>query len=294
MTCAGLLTLVALVFGMVYFFTRERDEFIEISVHYFNNEWMTEPHRLRLTNNTEQGLIEESIARLRRLPDQNPRVRSLPRAVYSDVILDDRLCIVFLTDEYNDMPLSDRVVTLVSLVYTLTEFHFISEVRIMAGDTRVGTYNRSNLLLTGERLPDRISTRVFTLYFADPSLSYLIAVDDEITIQPNRPIETQLIEELMSFATTDEFRRLIPTGVRLRNNTTLDGGICYIDFSTDFLAQIDNADTVLLIVNSIVNTIISNTNALQVQLLFAGDKTTAVHESIDLNMPLSRESFYGR
>ena len=51
----------------------------------------------------------------------------------------------------------------------------------------------------------------------------------------------------------------------------------------------DNPDHVLLAVNSIVNTIIVNTNALQVQLLFGGDKTSLVIESIDLDKPLSRE-----
>jgi spore germination protein GerM len=290
---AGVLVLVAIVITAVFFSSRERDEFIEISIYYYNNEWLTEPHRVRVSGNTPQGLIEEALTRLRRLPDQLPRARALPRIIYLDAALDGRTCVVYLTDGFGAMSPSDRVITLVSLVYTLTGFEFVDDVKVMAGDTAVGSFNRGNLLLSGEHLPERVSTRVFTLYFADPTLSHLVSLDREITIQPNKPFETQLIEELISFTSTDGYRRLIPSNVRLRNNTTLDGGICYIDFSTDFLTQIDNADTVILLVHSIVNTIISNTTALQVQLLFAGDRTAAAIEAIDLDKPLTMDSFTG-
>jgi hypothetical protein len=61
-----------------------------------------------------------------------------------------------------------------------------------------------------------------------------------------------------------------------------------VDFAADFLTRYDSEESLTLAVYSIVNTLLDNTGATQVQLLFAGDKTAAQHGSIDLGAALGR------
>jgi len=284
---AAVVALIAFLLFLTLFLRGERDEFLDISVFYYNNEWIAEPYRVRLGTHTE--LTENILERLQRLPEQIPGARGLPRGLDAESVMDGKTCVVILSEAYDALSLSDRGIALASMVYTLTELEFVNDVFVVVDGAPLGLYRRDNLLLASELLPERVSQRTYRLYFADPALSRLVHTEREIVVQPNRPPENQLIEELILGPPAGDYRRLIPADVRLRGNITLDGGICYVDFANDFLTRIDSEETVLLTVNSIVNTIIDNTNALQVQLLFAGENTAVESELIDLGKPLSRE-----
>jgi len=281
---------------------RASEDIIEIRLFYFTGSWQSETVRLRVTDTATQSavaerifadiIIADTLERLMRLPEQNHAARGLTRAMDARGYIHGRTAIVHLAPEFVDLRAAERMLATAALVHTLSELHFVDYVEIHVGEDIHGPHSRANLLLDSTYLPEQGGSRIYILFFADATLAELVAVEREVALQPNLPVATLLLEELMSTVSSIEasgnVRRLIPAGVTLRGPTILESEIVYIDFSTDFLAQIDNEDHILLIVRSIINTITTNTPATQVQLLFAGDRTSITIEALDLHGPLSR------
>ena len=274
------------------------DDQLDIYLHFYRSQagvWATEPYRIRTVDMSRGDLVDTLLERLLLLPEQLNGIITLPRGIYERNIINGRTVLIMMKAEYEELSHFKRNVALASIVHTLTELYFVDNVQFFAGGQEVsdngrplGLLGRDNLLITSEALPENITTRIYTLYFANADLTELAAMEREITIQPSRPLETLLIKELIAGVEASEYRRLIPADIRLRSNTILDGGICYIDFNFDFLARMDNEELKLLTVNSIVNTITANSSADFVQLLFGGDKTSAIIETVDMRLPLAR------
>ena len=276
--------------GALALWAMSGDEWEDVYIRYYRyqlNEWGTSRYRLRAEMSRGE-MAEALLERLFRLPELFSGSLTLDREMYVDSGIDGGTALVTLDYGFGELTLMEQSIGLVALVYTLTELDFIEDVKVFVGDDDLGRFDRGNLLISSEDLPDNVIERLYRLYFADAAQTELVVVERQITIQPGTPLETQLLEELIAGATTGDYRRLIPTDVWLRGNTRIDRGICYVDFNLDFLARMDSEELIALTVDSIVNTILNNTGVTQVQLLFGGDTTLAAIESIELAQPISR------
>lgn len=273
---------------------------IIIPLYYYDGlegNWSTEPYEIRLTGQSDNDMVSVALDRLSRLPEQQSGTKSLPRGILEESAVDGRTCVVRLSEEgYGKMTIQEKAVAMTSLVYTLTGFDFVDNVSLYVGneeigrdDTTYGVLDRNKIIMDNELLPDNIGVETVTLYFADAGLTALVSVEREIELQPNKPFENHLLEELIAGPAAKDLARLIPADVRINGNIRVDSNICYVDFSTDFLQRVDNDELLGLTVRSVVATLLDNTGAMQVQLFFKGERTAAVHSTMDLGNPLSRE-----
>ena len=240
------------------------------------------------------ALIIDSIRRLERVAEQTPGARALPTRLQTTAVVNGSVLITFSKEFHNLSPV-DRSISLVSLVYTLTSINSVNEVEIRIKGYEeyeyeyLGVFSRRNVLLTYENLPIPEGTEVFTLFYLHPTYLELVAVERELSLRGHRTTETLLIEELINpTADLGDMRRLIPSGVRLREIAIVTGNICHLNFAHDFLSQIENEEILRLTIYSILYTILENTNSTHVNLQFNGDRTASELYGIDLSIPITR------
>ncbi|MDR1705942.1 MAG: GerMN domain-containing protein [Clostridiales bacterium] len=269
-----------------------------LTIHYYdtvNNTWDTELYETRETGLTAADTAGRAIGRLERIQEQNAAWRTLPRGYIAELSLDGSVYTVRFTPEFSGLTLLEMNIAASSVVYTLTEIPGIESVLFYSGDTEFtlagtlpGPLDRSRLFLSAELLPDNVGTQLITLYFLNKADNALTAVQRRVAFNPSRSIENIIIDELIAGPDDEGQQSLIPSDAKLRENVRVDSGICYVDFTADFLTRYANEESLTLAVYSIVNTLLDNTGATQVQLLFAGDRTAAQHSVIDLGGTISR------
>jgi germination protein M len=269
-----------------------------LTIYYYdtvNNIWGGELYETRESGLSAADAGSRALNRLERLPEQNAAWRTLPRDNIADRSLDGSVYTVRFVPEFEGLTRLEMNIAVSSVVYTLTEIPGIDSVLFYSGDTEftlAGTFpgplDRSRLFLSAELLPDNAATPLLTLYFLSSADNALTAVQRRVALNPSRPIESIIIDELIAGPDVEGQQGLIPSDARLRDNVRVDSGICYVDFTADFLTRYVSEENLTLAVYSIVNTLLDNTGATQVQLLFGGDRTAAQHSVIDLGGTISR------
>lgn len=132
------------------------------------------------------------------------------------------------------------------------------------------------------------STQVATikLYFVNQEGTMLTEEQREVHYNSNLSIEKLVIKELMDGPERQGNQRTIGEKCKLLGIQVKDG-ICYVNFDSSFLESVYPFDPKLTIY-SMVNSIVENGAASQVQILVKGENDVKYMESIDLNKSFSR------
>ncbi len=126
------------------------------------------------------------------------------------------------------------------------------------------------------------------VYFPSANGTGLVAEDREIFVTPASGDQIkQIVSDLLSGPTEDGALAAVPPGTRLRQAYVLDGGIAYLDFSSELTALGGGSMTELLTVYAIIDSVVANVPEVKkVGLLVEGAPIETLNGHMDLRRPL--------
>lgn len=122
------------------------------------------------------------------------------------------------------------------------------------------------------------------LYYPDEQGESLIRVDRKVTLSNNEPLEGRIIEELKTVPEGYGLSPVMPEESVLKS-VRVSGGICYIDFNTEFRTKhYGGATGEIMTVYAIVNSLTELPNVSHVQFLIEGVKSDSFKGHLDFGM----------
>lgn len=156
------------------------------------------------------------------------------------------------------------------------------------GDGRpVGLMNEDDFVENTASALSSYQTGTLTLYFADKSGKKLTAQEMDVRYSSNVPKEKLIVEKLMQGPKGGEAGPVINPDANLLSVTIKDG-ICYVNFDSTFLSGAYDIVPELTIY-SIVNSLVEETDAEQVQITINGESDNTYMEAVDLSRPLEAD-----
>ena len=206
---------------------------------------------------------------------------------------DGRLKLYF-GKSYNNMDSTSELLLRAALVQTFVQLDGVNYVEIYVADqpltdqsgTEIGPMGAEYFVQnTGSSLH---STQVgeIKLYFVNADGDKLVEEERTVRYNSNMSVEKLIIEELMEGPQVGQSQAPISSSCKVLGVSVKDG-ICYVNFDESFLNGIHPFDPNLTIY-AMVNSIVENGSANQVQFLVNGETNVKYHESIDLSKPFSR------
>lgn len=195
---------------------------------------------------------------------------------------------------YKRMDVTTETLFRAAVVQTFTQLKAVEYVEIYIDEEslkdrngeEIGAMNADAFVQnTGSSLH---STQVATikLYFVNQEGTMLVEEQREVHYNSNLSIEKLVIKELMDGPERQGNQRTIGEKCKLLGIQVKDG-ICYVNFDSSFLESVYPFDPKLTIY-SMVNSIVENGAASQVQILVKGENDVKYMESIDLSKSFSR------
>ena len=181
------------------------------------------------------------------------------------------------------------------LAKTLTQIDGIQFISIYVGDHQI-TAKNDVTTFSGDDFLDSVSNvnsyerAKLKLYFSDEKGEKLVEETHEVFYNINTPMEKVVINELMHGPTNTKNKKTIATDTKLIN-TSINDGICYVNFDTNFLTAIPNQKDYVTIY-SIVNSLSEISGVSKVQISVNGSQNYKYQDDIDLSTLFERNMEY--
>ena len=206
--------------------------------------------------------------------------------------------VVDFSADYHDMTPSDELYFRSSLVWTMTDLDFISDVHILiegeehlrSDGTPMGALSRANVAVSPQISPVRVDFERITIYFLDREELALVAEERLVRINPERPIENYYIEALIEGPRSERLSPTVPAETRLRADVQTNDGTAYVNLSGDFVSRSAGSPEVLrLNILSIVNSLTEIRDIQRVQFLIESEKVDNLRGFWELHVPIERD-----
>lgn len=201
-----------------------------------------------------------------------------------------------LSSAYESLPSLEEKIVRAALVESLVRVDGVAGVRINVNGKELTDKNGVPIgLLTDDDYVQGASTalnayetKTVTLYFADEKGESLVPVKTDVKYNTNNSIEKLIVERLVRGPKKTGANPTVNPQTNLLGVTIKDR-ICYVNFDSEFLNSIHDVLPEVA-VYSVVNSIISDSQATQVQITINGETENTFMEKVDLSKPLSFSS----
>lgn len=272
----------------IYCLTNEETELLSES--YFSNEADTEALIRELINRLDEAPID--IACKRAKPEQ-------VKIVSFDLKGDGKLTLDF-NSEYRQVTGLSEVLMRAAIVKTLCqapevdsiEFYIDGQPLMQNEDKPVGFMKGDNIIDNTGDETNFYQYANIVLYFADSDGQGLTTVPVSIkydgTITLEQLIITQLIAGPEEISGVDKslVRASIPNSVVLNTSSVVDG-ICYVDFSSEFLKPVEGIAPEVSIY-SIVNSLVELSHIDKVEIAIDGKTVDMYQDAVDMKQTFER------
>ena len=239
----------------------------------------------RLDSETESA-VEDMLEDLQKTVDAIDYKSAFPQGVaVEEWSLEQGVVKLHFTESYEEMEKA-------AVVQSLTQIEGVESVEFYIGDqplarkdgTAEGPVTADDFVQnTGSSLHS-YQVKDFGLFFAGKE-GKLVREEVEVRYNSNISAEKQIIEQLIQGPDGDEAIPTLPEDTKLLGISVRDG-VCYVNFSEEFLQPVDQVDPKLTIY-SIVNSITASGSAGKVQILVNGETNLSYQETIDISQPFS-------
>lgn len=131
-------------------------------------------------------------------------------------------------------------------------------------------------------------TAKLRLYFSNSKGEELAKEEVSVRYNSNMSIEKLIVERLIKGPSAQGNKPVIPAEAKVLSVAVKDD-VCYVNFDEGFLNIVEKVNPKVTIY-SLVNSIIDNGGAEQVQILVNGESNVTYQETIDLSKPFVRNS----
>lgn len=201
---------------------------------------------------------------------------------------------LFFNFGYSDMDKSTEVLTRAAIVQTMTQLEGIQFVTFYVGDSLLKDGNgvEIGMMSPDDFVQDTGSSTVasqnmdLTLYFADEDGQTLREMKiQNVHRQGNTPIERLVVEQLIRGTGASGYQSTIPNTTLLLG-VSVKEDICYVNLDSKFVSDSYDLNPEIIIY-SIVNSVVANSNVLKVQILIDGVSEIMYKNTVDLSRPLT-------
>ncbi|MFA9462999.1 MAG: GerMN domain-containing protein [Velocimicrobium sp.] len=273
-------------------------------LYYLDNketQVVSESYKPKGTTMEEQ--IEEYTDALReKKPSNLTYKKALPDYVtmnVSDTVENEQLTLDF-DSNYLNLTGASEVLCRAAIVKTFCQIEGIEYVQfIVDGQPLKDSYDLPIGFMQAEDFIDNTGGEVkyeqnatVVLYFSDSSGNSLVETRVKIKYDGTIPLEQLVLNQLMKGPSSiegvkkDELLLTIPENAKL-NKVTVKDGVCYVDFSSEFLKGVEGVSTNATIY-SVVNTLVEISEVNKVQFAIDGEQVKDFKEGIELDIPLER------
>ncbi len=279
------------------------DDSMNVNLYFLNpvtNEISSEVRTINSGKDTE--ILERVLQELTAGPKNSNLKRTLPENLKilkcTLVKSDDEgdTAEVDFSKEYHNLTESQELFCRASVVWTLTDLDFISNVNILVEGTPltrangqvVGNLNKGNVVVNPVISPEKTDIRKIKIYFADEQAMGLISEVRNIEAKQSQTLENQIVEQLILGPRRDDLYPTIPSETKI-NDIRTEEGICYVNLSNDFVAKHSGgSSSEVLTIYSIVNSLTEINSVKKVQFLIDGEKISDFKGHLDFSKPFER------
>ncbi|MCL2674029.1 MAG: GerMN domain-containing protein [Defluviitaleaceae bacterium] len=206
--------------------------------------------------------------------------------------------IVDFSTGYHNMSPTEELYFRTSLVWTMTDLSFITDVQILVegeellrnDGTPMGILSRANVAAAPQISPTRVDFERITLYFLERDKLMLVPEERLVRINPERPLENYYIEAIIEGPRDASLSPTIPPETRLWADVHTIEGTAYVNLSSDFITRSPTAAEVLrLQILSVVNSLTALDDIDHVQFLIESEKVDSLRGIWDLSNPIERD-----
>ncbi len=267
-------------------------------VYYVNNEESGLVTREYHTDTTGVGeLVAELLAGLSTVPEKleykSPLAGDFKLIDYS---ISERRIVLDFDEYYHDQPVISEILVRAALVRTLTQIDGIDYVSVLVHSeplvdsmgNLVGVMSADMFINSaGDEIYDYEKTSL-RLYFGDESGENLIvSARSNVVYNSNVAIEKVVVENLIAGPDIGENAYpVINPATRIISITVVDG-ICYVNFDSGFLGQLDNMSADVTIY-AITNSLVELPNINKVSISVNGETGEIFKENVNLSTVFER------
>ena len=242
-------------------------------------------------------LVHELIGELTNIPDGITLKKPIPDEVkIKDIRRKHDVLTINFSETYKQLSGISEILRRACVVKTLCQIDGISKVEYNIENQPL-MYSETNPVgaMSGDDFID--NTGGETTYYQNVQVSlYYTNADGRKLYQPRHNVEfdgTISIEELVirqllsGPLEDDKLAPVLPAGTKI-NKVNFKDGICYVDFSKEFLEGRDGVSDDV-IVYSVVNSLTDIGSVTKVQLWIDGKTLSSYRETIPIDLPLERK-----
>lgn len=244
-----------------------------------------------------EAVISELLKELSKPPEELGLKQAIPDdiSILSYQFEEDTVTLYF-GEDYNGLTGVTEVLRRAAVVKTLTQINGVKFVQYMVGGQPL-LY--SDMLPVGRMKADDFidntggettyyQTVHLTLYYTDEIGEKLFPTRHHVEFDGTISMENLILKQLMNGPLPEEnLKVVIPEGSILNKVTSKDG-ICYVDFSKEFLAGVDGVSN-QVVIYSIVNSLSEIGSVTKVIITVNGENLSSYRGEVALDMPLERK-----
>lgn len=250
----------------------------------------------------EEQIIEYTNAMKEKNPDNLTYKKALPTYVnmWTEEAVKDKQLTLYFNSDYRKLEGATEVLCRAAIVKTFSQIKGVEYVQFNvdgqplkdSNDVPVGFMKAEDFIDNTGGETKYEQNAVVTLYFADAEGRKLVDTRVKIKFDGTIPLEQLVLNQLMKGPACiegvedKEIQQTIPDKTVL-NKVTVKDGICYVDFSSQFLKGREGISNDVIIY-SIANSLIEITVINKVQFTIDGSQDIVFGDKISLDVPIER------
>lgn len=242
-------------------------------------------------------LVYELVGKLTDVPEGINLKKSIPDEIkVKDIKRNGEVLSINFSENYNQLSGISEILRRASVVKTLCQIDGISKVEYTVENQPL-MYSEANPVgaMAGEDFIDNTGgettyyqTVQVSLYYTDLKGKKLFNTRHNVEFDGTISLEELVIRQLLAGPLeNDKLSPVLPAGTKI-NKVSFKDGICYVDFSEEFLEGRDGvADEV--VVYSIVNSLTDIGSVTKVQFWINGKPIGYYRETVPIDLPVERK-----
>lgn len=242
-------------------------------------------------------LIGELIKQLNNVPDGTALKKPIPDSVdLKSKSLKDGVLTLDFSESYHQLTGISEILRRASVVKTLCQIKEVKKVEyrvenqpLMYSELNpVGAMSADDFIDNTGGETTYYQTVQISLYFTNADGKKLYQTRHNVEFDGTISLEELVIRQLMAGPLdNDKLAPVIPPGTKL-NKVTFKDGICYVDFSKEFLEGREGVSDEV-IVYSVVNSLSEISSVTKVQFFIDGKPVSSYRETIPIDLPVERK-----
>lgn len=268
-----------------------------VDFYYMMNDGSMRPVEKRLHQSEREDTLMTVLQMLKEGAGADSMQKTIPDAVsFLSVKLEGDTAVVDFSAEYAQLDALEAAICRSSVVWTLTSLDFVENICFtMEGETLLDangeaydSCNRDTVWIDSEISAETTGYAILTLYFANADGTELVTEERVVEANANQTREKTILEQLIAGPAEKGNVGTIPVGTKLRDVTTTDDGICYVNLSEDFVLKHTGGEKEeLLTIYSIVNSLCRLDYVDRVQFLIEGKKLDTFKDNLQFKTPFT-------